>query len=146
MPIYERKRSSPLDDDAMASNGEGGSILQNQQGPSSGPAYKSTETSLTSPLLESASSLSQLENGHADPEDPAQNAEANRSDVVEESHTRSLLKGISWRLVATTTTIIVSFLITNGEVATALKIGAAEFFAKLAIYYAHERIWAKIRI
>mmetsp|Transcript_119238 Transcript_119238/g.178127 ORF Transcript_119238/g.178127 Transcript_119238/m.178127 type:complete len:121 (+) Transcript_119238:123-485(+) len=68
----------------------------------------------------------------------------NGSFPQEESHTRSLVKGFTWRLVATGTTVTITYFVT-GEVGTALKIGFVEFFAKIMIYYAHERIWAKIR-
>lgn len=57
-----------------------------------------------------------------------------------ESHLRSLLKALSWRVVATTTTAIIAYVIT-GDVGTALVIGGIEFFAKFFIYYAHERAW-----
>jgi uncharacterized membrane protein len=66
----------------------------------------------------------------------------------EESHLRSLLKGISWRIVATTDTILIVLLITcvSGKcsIESAIEIGLIEFVVKLAIYYAHERIWQKI--
>ncbi len=62
-----------------------------------------------------------------------------------ESHFRSLIKGISWRVVATADTILVVLLITclNGgcSLENAIKIGLFEFLIKLAIYYVHERIW-----
>ena len=62
-----------------------------------------------------------------------------------ESHLRSLIKGISWRIVATSDTIIIVLLITcltgNCSIDQAIKIGAAEFIIKLLVYYAHERIW-----
>eukprot|EP00934_Nitzschia_sp_Nitz4_P000762 Nitzschia sp. Nitz4//scaffold111_size72815//41780//42082//NITZ4_005791-RA/size72815-processed-gene-0.54-mRNA-1//1//CDS//3329533183//762//frame0 len=64
---------------------------------------------------------------------------------AEESHTRSLLKGFTWRVVATMSTVTIAWFVT-GEVGQAFKIGLVEFFAKLAIYYVHERIWARIRI
>jgi len=64
-----------------------------------------------------------------------------------ESHIRSLLKGISWRVVATTDTILVVLLITclfgKCSIEDALKIGAAEFVVKLLVYYVHERVWQK---
>jgi uncharacterized membrane protein len=62
-----------------------------------------------------------------------------------ESHTRSILKGITWRAVATGTTIMISWLVI-GEVAVAFQIGFFEVFAKIAIYYVHERIWAKVPV
>ncbi|WP_452221595.1 DUF2061 domain-containing protein [Lacinutrix salivirga] len=63
------------------------------------------------------------------------------------SHIRSILKGISWRVVATTDTVLVVLLITCllGEcsIESAIKIGASEFLLKLAIFYFHERIWLR---
>ena len=57
-----------------------------------------------------------------------------------ESRLRSLLKALSWRVVATTTTAIIAWFIT-GDVATAIAIGSIEFVAKFFIYYGHERAW-----
>ena len=57
-----------------------------------------------------------------------------------ESHLRSIMKGVTWRFIATGTTIIIAYIIT-GEVSDALTIGGFEFLAKLLIYYTHERAW-----
>ena len=65
--------------------------------------------------------------------------------VTEDSHIRSLAKGLTWRFVATTTTVVIAWYIT-GETTLAFQIGFIEFFAKITIYYVHERIWAKIRL
>ena len=59
---------------------------------------------------------------------------------VKESHLRSVLKGITWRILATTTTITIAYLII-GDVSSALSIGGIEFFGKLLLYYLHERLW-----
>ena len=59
---------------------------------------------------------------------------------IRESHLRSVLKGITWRILATTTTISIAYFIT-GDVKSALSIGGIEFFSKLALYYLHERAW-----
>jgi uncharacterized membrane protein len=61
-----------------------------------------------------------------------------------ESRTRSLMKGLTWRVLATLTTIVIAWLIT-GDVGTALQIGFIEVFAKIAIYYLHERAWAHVK-
>ncbi|MBT8304250.1 MAG: DUF2061 domain-containing protein [Bacteroidia bacterium] len=65
----------------------------------------------------------------------------------QESHLRSILKGISWRFVATTDTVLVVLLITcltgSCSLENAIKIGAAEFLLKLIVYYIHERIWQR---
>lgn len=50
------------------------------------------------------------------------------------------MKGFTWRIVATSTTITIAWIIT-GEVGDALKIGGIEFIAKILIYYLHERVW-----
>ena len=60
-----------------------------------------------------------------------------------DSHTKSLVKGLTWRFLATSTTTVIAWLVT-GEIGFALQIGFLEFFAKLAIYYIHERIWTDI--
>ena len=57
-----------------------------------------------------------------------------------ESHLRSLLKGITWRILDTTTTISIAYFII-GDVKSALSIGGIEFLGKLALYYLDERAW-----
>jgi uncharacterized membrane protein len=73
------------------------------------------------------------------------NANVNVNAASEETHTRSLVKGFTWRIIATMTTVSIAWMVT-GEVATAFQIGFVEFFAKIGIYYGHERIWAKVRL
>ena len=62
------------------------------------------------------------------------------AEIVRESRTRSILKALSWRVVATTTIITIAYF-TTGDIDEALRIGAIEFFIKFALYYAHERAW-----
>ena len=62
---------------------------------------------------------------------------------VQDSRIRSLLKGVTWRILATLTTVAIAWLITD-DVSAALQIGFIEVFAKIAIYYAHERAWAQV--
>jgi uncharacterized membrane protein len=57
-----------------------------------------------------------------------------------ESHLRSILKGITWRFLATFTTMLLAFFVT-GRISLAIQIGAYEFVAKLFLYYFHERLW-----
>ncbi len=59
---------------------------------------------------------------------------------IRESHLRSVLKGLSWRVLATTTTVAIAYFVT-GMVSLALEIGAIEVVAKIVAYYAHERAW-----
>jgi uncharacterized membrane protein len=65
--------------------------------------------------------------------------------TTSESHTRSLAKGFTWRCLATLTTVIIAWVVT-GETGTAFQIGFFEFFAKLGIYYIHERAWTRIKM
>ena len=62
------------------------------------------------------------------------------TEVQKESNLRSLLKAISWRLIATGTTILIAWLVYR-DIGPALAIGGIEFFAKFFIYYFHERLW-----
>jgi len=61
-------------------------------------------------------------------------------EYAKDSNLRSILKGLTWRIVATTTTAVIAYFIT-GQLDLALKIGAIEVFAKIGIYYLHERLW-----
>jgi uncharacterized membrane protein len=56
---------------------------------------------------------------------------------------RSLIKAISWRIVATLTTIILVFIFT-GNLVISGSVGLSELFSKTLIYYAHERVWNMI--
>jgi len=67
----------------------------------------------------------------------------NEVPLMTESPMRSVLKGFTWRLVATFTTVAIAFCLT-GEQGLALQIGAFEFVAKLAVYYGHERAWMRV--
>ena len=60
--------------------------------------------------------------------------------IYKESHLRSLLKGLSWRFIATTMIFIITYFST-GEIDTAITVAAIEFPVKLLIYYLHERAW-----
>jgi uncharacterized membrane protein len=55
-------------------------------------------------------------------------------------HIKSILKAISWRMVGTMDTILISYLLT-GKINVALSIGSVEVFSKMFLYYLHERAW-----
>lgn len=55
---------------------------------------------------------------------------------------RHILKSITWRLVGTIDTVILSWFIT-GNLKIGLKIGGVEVITKMILYYYHERIWFK---
>lgn len=57
----------------------------------------------------------------------------------------SLAKACSWRVFATLSTVVISYLITH-QVTFALYIGAFEFISKIFLFYIHERFWEKISL
>lgn len=59
---------------------------------------------------------------------------------MKEKHYRSVLKGITWRIIGTADTIFLSWLFT-GNISSALKIGGFELFTKITLFYLHERAW-----
>lgn len=63
---------------------------------------------------------------------------------MEETKTRSVLKSLSWRITASLTTVMLVFFF-SGKAELAIMIGSVEIVAKLAIYYAHERVWNKVK-
>lgn len=58
---------------------------------------------------------------------------------------RHLAKTISWRLIGTIDTLILSWLIT-GDINIGLQISGFEFLTKMTFYYAHERLWFSSRL
>jgi uncharacterized membrane protein len=62
---------------------------------------------------------------------------------MNEHHTRSVIKGVSWRVIATLTTTGLVYAFT-GEFALALEVGFLELVLKLLFYYLHERVWGRI--
>ena len=66
-----------------------------------------------------------------------------RRTVSSEKVSRSLLKSISWRIIGTLDTILISYLIT-GTWTFALSIGAIELVTKMGLYIVHERLWNRI--
>jgi uncharacterized membrane protein len=66
------------------------------------------------------------------------------ADVNSEKPIRSVVKAISWRVVGTVDTMIISWFVT-GELSMALTIGSIEVITKMVLYYGHERIWNLIK-
>ena len=58
---------------------------------------------------------------------------------------RAIGKAVTWRFVATTTTIIVAFFLT-GSFELSIGIGILESVLKIFLYYLHEGIWEKVRL
>lgn len=75
-----------------------------------------------------------------------------RQQIEKDSPSRSVLKAISWRFIASGSTFIISFTIFTQATETAFKeiigavslITAVDIVAKLILYYLHERLWTNI--
>ena len=64
--------------------------------------------------------------------------------MYRETNRRSIVKGISWRIMATSTTIVIVYIF-FGRLDLAIAAGLLETIAKVALYWWHERLWFKIR-
>jgi uncharacterized membrane protein len=56
---------------------------------------------------------------------------------------KSVIKAVSWRIVGTIDTMVISYFIT-GKITVAVSIGSVEVITKTVLYYFHERLWAHI--
>ena len=53
---------------------------------------------------------------------------------------RSFIKSVSWRIIGTVDTILISYFVT-GKIDFALSIGMIELITKMGLYVVHERVW-----
>ncbi len=63
---------------------------------------------------------------------------------MKETHFRSVLKGITWRIIASATTMTVVYFVT-GDLTLVASVGLVDVTAKVFFYYLHERTWGKVR-
>lgn len=61
-----------------------------------------------------------------------------------EAHRRSFAKAVSWRILGSLDTFLLSWLFTS-SVKAAGAIAISEVLTKMVLYYFHERAWANIR-
>ncbi len=64
--------------------------------------------------------------------------------MYKETNIRSIIKGISWRIVATSTTMGIVYVF-FGNVELAIATGLLETVAKVGLYWGHEKVWQKIK-
>ena len=62
---------------------------------------------------------------------------------MKESHKRSIVKTILWRLTGTSATFLISMLVT-GDLQAASGIAVIQLTANTILYYIYERIWSRI--
>lgn len=58
---------------------------------------------------------------------------------------RHLAKTITWRVIGTLDTILLSWFISN-DLTIAFKIGLTELITKMTLYYFHERLWFRSKM
>ena len=63
--------------------------------------------------------------------------------LIPESRKRHLLKTVSWRVIGTLDTMLLSWVI-SGNPLTGVEIGLVEIVTKMVLYYLHERVWYNI--
>tara|TARA_A100001037_G_scaffold118443_1_gene107915 strand:- start:250 stop:510 length:261 start_codon:yes stop_codon:yes gene_type:complete len=57
------------------------------------------------------------------------------------NRTRSIVKTLTWRTIATSDTILIAYLLT-GSLEIGLGIASIEVVTKMFLYYFHERAWS----
>jgi uncharacterized membrane protein len=61
-----------------------------------------------------------------------------------DAHLRSLIKAVSWRVIGSLDTFILSMIVT-GNAKYAVSIASVEALTKIALFYGHERVWRLIK-
>lgn len=62
---------------------------------------------------------------------------------MNEPRTISLMKSVSYRMFGTMTTFIGCYLFT-GKIVLSAGVGVFDFFAKIVLFYTHERAWVHV--
>ncbi|HID32468.1 MAG TPA: DUF2061 domain-containing protein [bacterium (Candidatus Stahlbacteria)] len=60
-----------------------------------------------------------------------------------ETHKRTLIKSITWRILGMVTTILIVYAFT-GRLLLSLEVGGVEVVLKVIIYFLHERVWGRV--
>jgi uncharacterized membrane protein len=64
---------------------------------------------------------------------------------MSDSHVRSVSKAISWRIIGTVDTFVITLVIT-GNFVIAGSIASVESISKIILYYLHERVWSNVAL
>ncbi|MEO8591851.1 MAG: DUF2061 domain-containing protein [Candidatus Solibacter sp.] len=60
-----------------------------------------------------------------------------------ESHSRSIVKAVSYRILGSATTAIIFYVLT-GKASLSLSAGLLDMVSKIGVYFVHERVWNHI--
>ena len=67
---------------------------------------------------------------------------------IASSNKKHIAKTFTWRLIATSTTFILSYLFFRDDAQAIQKasgVAGTEFFLKMFLYYGHERLWYRTK-
>jgi uncharacterized membrane protein len=67
---------------------------------------------------------------------------------ITSSNKRHIAKTLTWRVIATATTFVLSYLFFRDDaqaIEKASGVAGTEFFLKMFLYYGHERLWYKTK-
>ena len=64
--------------------------------------------------------------------------------MFRETNARSVAKALSWRISGTVATTALVFIFTQ-RLALSVAVGGLEFVSKIALFWAHERVWDRLR-
>ncbi len=67
-----------------------------------------------------------------------------KQDKKSEKPIRSVAKALSWRVIGTIDTLVISYILT-GEMSIAASIASIDFITKMILYFFHERLWNLIK-
>ncbi len=60
-----------------------------------------------------------------------------------DSHTRSIGKALTWRVIAMLITAVTAWVVT-GEAGVGITVGVIDSVVKIGAYYLHERAWTRV--
>ncbi len=63
--------------------------------------------------------------------------------MFRETHSRSVAKALSWRVLGTAATAVLVFIFT-GKLGLSLAVGGLEFVSKIGLFWLHERAWDRL--
>ncbi|MDB5284599.1 MAG: hypothetical protein JWO06_3674 [Bacteroidota bacterium] len=68
--------------------------------------------------------------------------------ITRDKHYRSLIKGVSWRIVGSIDTFWIALFVNHASptaTQTAFSIAATEVITKVGLFWLHERVWMKVK-
>ena len=64
--------------------------------------------------------------------------------IVRDKHYKSVIKGISWRIIGSLDTFWIAIFVTH-QTNTSFLIAGTEVITKVGLFWLHERLWMKVK-